>query len=734
MPSSPLLLEIGVEELPASFVDAALAALPEIVTSKLAAVRLAHGVLRALGTPRRLAVLAEDVADRQSDVDEEVVGPPENAAFKDGKPTKAAEAFAAKLGVTVAQLSIVEKPASGRQKAGRYVVGRRVERGRPAGELLGKALVDVASAIPFRKSMRWGNGDATFGRPVQWLVALYGEQVIDLSFAGVRSGKTSRGHRFLAPEPFVVAHAETYIEALRERHVLVDKEERTRVMMEKVVQAAKAAGGVHDPEPSLVSENASLVEEPHVVTGSFDPAFLELPAAVICAVARGHQKYFSVQKDARTSTPGDLSRANDADLVPHYIVVANTANEPARVAKGNDKAMRARLADARFFFEEDKKAKVEDKMARLSGIVFHHKLGSVREKVARIERLTDIFATALGLAPEQEALAERAAHLCKSDLVSLMVGEFPELQGHMGRAYARHGGEPDAVADAIRDHYRPVGAQDSVAPDDVSAIVALADRLDTLAGCFAIGLEPTGAADPYALRRACIATLRTLLDKGVANPHYAKLDLFAMVNHAYEGYGDKLRAQAAPSDEAPLSRPEVEDKLEGFAQERLRGLIASATSAAVADAVLAGVCFVNGEERAVARHPVYALAKARALHAVVGERQPWLEKAKTVAKRLAGISKEAKPVLHAKDFSGKPHDETIVSVVRDVDEMTRALFDEITIRRALSGAEKLAEDVDAIFTTTLVNDPTDPNTRERLEVLSYGARSMLRIADFSRLG
>jgi glycyl-tRNA synthetase beta chain len=358
----------------------------------------------------------------------------------------------------------------------------------------------------------------------------------------------------------------------------------------------------------------------------------------------------------------------------------------------------------------------------------------VREKVVRIERLTDVFASALGLSPEQQALAERAAHLCKFDLVSLMVGEFPELQGHMGRAYARYGGEPDAVADAIRDHYRPIGAQDSVAPDDVSAIVALADRLDTLAGCFAIGLEPTGAADPYALRRACIATLRTLLDKGVANPHYAKLDLFAMVRHAYEGYGEKLHPQGPPSSDGPRSRNEVEDKLEVFAQERLRGLIASATSAAVADAVLAGVCFVDGQERAVARHPVYALAKARALHAVVGERQPWLEKAKMVAKRLAGISKEAEPVPHPKNFSGKPHDETIVNVVTDVDEMTRALFDELTIRRALAGAEKLAEDVDAIFTTTLVNDPADPKTKERLEVLSYGARCMLRIADFSRLG
>jgi glycyl-tRNA synthetase beta chain len=706
----PLLLEIGVEELPASYVDAALAALPDIVTSRLAAIRLPHGAIKALGTPRRLAVLAEDVAESQADVDEEVTGPPEGAAFKDGVPTKAAEAFAAKIGVRVDELGVVEKPAQGRQKAGRYVVGRRVEKGKDARELLGKALAEIAAAVPFRKSMRWGAGEATFGRPVQWLVALHGEDIIDVSFAGVRSKRTSRGHRFLAPETFDLPRAAAYVEALRERHVLVDRDERARVMMERVAAAAKAAGGQHDPEASLVSENASLVEEPHVVTGSFDSTFLELPAEVIRAVARGHQKYFCVERAG-------------GGLVPAYIAVANTANDPARVAKGNDVVMRARLSDARFFFEEDKKAKVEDRVDKLRGIVFHNKLGTVREKVTRIERLAGEIADRLGLSADDRKLAVRAGHLCKFDLVSLMVGEFPELQGLMGSVYAKQAGEPDAVAAAVRDHYRPVGASDSVAPENVSAVVALADRLDTLAGCFGVGLEPTGAADPYALRRACIATLRTLLDKGNADPRYAKLDLFALVGAAYDGYGGKLA----------LSLHEVETKLEAFAEERLRGLIASATSSAMADAVLAGVCFLGDSAAPIASHPVYAMAKARALHTVVGERQPWLEKAKTVAKRLAGISKEAQPALHPETFSGKETDVAIVRIVAEVDSMTRALFDEHTIRRALEGAEKLAKDVDQVFVTTLVNDPADPKTKDRLEVLSFGARCMLRIGDFSRL-
>jgi glycyl-tRNA synthetase beta chain len=294
--TSSLLLEIGVEELPASFVDAALEALPSLVATKLAAARLKHGDVRAFGTPRRLAVIVRDLANKQLDLDEEVIGPPETAAYKDGKPTKAAEAFANKLGVTVDQLSIVEKQAAGKQKAGRYVTGRLVEKGRASTELLGKVVADVCASVPFKKSMRWADLDVTFGRPVQWLVVLYGHHVIDTSFAGVRSGRMTRGHRFLSTAPFEVQTPETYIAQLRQQHVLVDRDERARTMMERVAATAKALGGTYDQEAMLVDENASLVEEPHVVVGSYDPAYLSLPAAVIRAVARGHQRYFCTQK------------------------------------------------------------------------------------------------------------------------------------------------------------------------------------------------------------------------------------------------------------------------------------------------------------------------------------------------------------------------------------------------------------------------------------------------------
>ncbi len=699
-----LLLEIGTEELPSSFVDAALAAMPGLVRTKLEALRLAHGDIHALGTPRRLALVVKGLSEKQPDLDEEAIGPPETAAYKDGKPTKAAEAFAAKLGVGVDALSIVEKAASGKQKAGRYVVGRKQEKGRDARELVGKALADVCAEIPFRKSMRWGDGDATFGRPVQWLVALFGDELVDVSFAGVRSARTSLGHRFLAPAAFEIGSADAYVDDLRKRHVLVDREERARTMMERVAAAAKAAGGAYDPDPYLVDENASLVEEPHVVTGSFEAKYLALPAAVIRSVARGHQKYFCVQKA-------------DGALVPHYLTVVNTANDPARIAKGNDRVMRARLADASFFFEEDRKAKLEDRVEKLAGIVFHNRLGTVREKVARIELLAKTIAESLKLPASTVQLVVRAAHLCKFDLVSLMVGEFPELQGDMGAVYAANAGEPAEVANAVRDHYRPIGAEGPVAADDVSACVALADRLDTLVGCFAVGLSPTGTADPFALRRACIAVLRTLVDGAERNGDYADLSLAKLFGDAYAGFeGKKL----------DLSREEAVTKVSAFTVERLRGVAAGVTSSHVADAVSA-----TGD----VDHPSWFVSRAKGLHHVVTHpaAQEWLGKAKTVAKRLAGISKESKPVFHEKAAFEKDDDAAIVDLVGKVDVFTKALTTEAEVVKALEQVANLAARLDDIFTRTLVNDPNDARTPKRLELLSYGAQCMLRIGDFSKL-
>jgi glycyl-tRNA synthetase beta chain len=718
--SFTLLLEIGCEELPSSFVDAALEALPDLFRTRLGALRLTHDEIQALGTPRRLTAIVRAVADAQSDLDETVVGPPETAAYKDGKPTKAAEAFANKLGVALDALAVQDVAAQGGKKPGRYLVGRRVEKGRPAAELLGPMLADVCRSIPFRKSMRWADYDTTFGRPVQWLVGLAGDRVIDFEFAHQRSGRRTRGHRFLAPAFFDIGDASSYVEQLRLAHVLVDRREREHTMMERVNEAARALGGVADPDPDLIRENASLVEEPHVVAGGFDPAFLELPAAVIRAVARGHQKYFVVQKTAQP----------DAALLPHYLAVVNTAKNPANVRKGTDRVMRARLADARFFFDEDKKLPLERRVDKLAGIVFHARLGTVRDKVARMEKIARHLADRLGLDSDAGAMVERAAHLCKADLVTLMVGEFPELQGTMGRAYALASGEPPRVADAVRDHYAPVGHDGAVATDDVARVVGLADRVDTLAGGLAVGLQPTGAADPFALRRACIGVLRTLLEE--APGAYARVDLSEVASFAHGLFGQTWSGTAAPKLDHDAAA--TTSLFEAFATERLRGLLETRTSRAAASAVLAGFAWVDGARVAPVRHPAYALAKARVLQETLDSKAAWLETAREVDKRLLGISKGAEPELAPRERFTKDTDGEIVALVSDLDEKTRRLTDEHAVRLALVATADLAQRLGGIFADTLVNDPKDEKTPARLGLLAYGRSCMLRIADFTKLG
>ena len=539
--SEDLLLEIGVEELPATFVAQAVEALPGLLSSRLRELRLAHGAVRALGTPRRLALIVQSVASAQPDLDEEALGPPARVAFDaDGKPTKAAQSFAAKIGVP---LEALFKKATDK---GEYVAGRRVEKGAPAASLLPALLAEVCGKIPFRKSMRWSDGETPFGRPVRWLIALLGDAELAFEFAGVRSGRVSYGHRFLAPAAIRIANADSYVAALRSAHVLVDPAERKQVMVERLAAAAQSIDGSLIEDAFLVEENASLVEEPQVVVGNFEAKFLALPERVILDVAKGHQRYFGV-------------RDKQGGLLPKYLAVVGTALKPENIQLGNDRVMRARLADAKFFYDEDLKVPLAKRGAELDGIMFHKRLGSVGDKVRRMVALVPLLGKKLGLGSAVIESAREGAALAKCDLVSLMVRELPELQGEMGAAYGLAQGLKPEVAAVIAEHYLPRGADDPTAPDDAGALVALVDRLDTLVGCFAIGLLPTGAADPLALRRAAIGLLRTLLAK------QWRLGLAEAIQTAYAGFsGVKLDLDAQATS----------DKLGGFLRQRLRGVLA----------------------------------------------------------------------------------------------------------------------------------------------------------------
>lgn len=683
-----LLLELGVEELPSSFVAAALKALPKLVADELAELRLGHADIWVGGTARRLALIVSQLDESQADLDEEVLGPPARVAFDaDGKPTRAALAFASKLGVEPSALSRVETAK------GEYLAARRQEQGAPALSLLPQGINRVFAAIPFRKSMRWSDGDVAFGRPVRWLVALLGEQLVDAEFAGVRSARTSYGHRFLGQE-FEVKSASSYVDQLREQHVRVDTAERTERMLSGLRAAAKDIGGELIEDQFLVGENLSLVEEPHVIAGGFDRAFLTLPERVVLDVAKDHQRYFGV-------------RGPDGALLPRYLAVVNTAQNPGNVRRGNDRVMRARLSDAKFFYDEDLKQPLAGRSKQLDAVVFHKRLGSVGDKVRRMGSLVQRLGEAFGVPAEAVAQAQLGASLAKCDLVTLMVGEFPELQGEMGAAYALKQGVPAAAARVISEHYLPRGADDQVAPSDQGALVALADRIDTLVGCFAVGLVPTGAADPLALRRATLGSLRTLIARGY------RCDLAALFRAAYAGYaGVKLDAEL-PATEALLS---------DFFRDRLRGLLIDRFPQDIVDATLAAGAADPYD--VVLRCEALASMDA-ALRATAGE----------VFKRAANIAKDAPSgdVLPPGQLQPEvqPEEQALHAAFTDL----RAALAEAgsDYAAAVTAVARFAPSLAAFFEAVFVMVDDLPLRENRLRLMREIQLSCANIADFNLL-
>ena len=551
--SAAFLLEIGTEELPSSFVTHALCSMEAGAQELIRQARLGSESLEVttMGTPRRLALRVLGLSATQPDRREKVVGPPWSAAFEqDGTPKKAAIGFAKKHGVEVDAL---RKQAT---EKGEYVSVDVHEIGQPTDEVLREILPQLCARITFPKSMRWGSGDVAFGRPIHWIVSLLGSKIVDFEFAGVRSGRTSRGHRFLAPQTFELPDAGSYVSDLADAHVLVELDVRKQRMLDALVRSAESLGGVLEQDAFLTDECVSLVEEPFVVPGGFDEAFLALPDKVVIAVMRDHQRYFAVRV------------ARGGALLPAYLNVVNTAEDPRTIAKGNNRVLRARLADARFFVEEDQKAPLSDRLKKLEEVVFQSKLGTMGAKIRRIGGVARALACHVGADVDQAA---EAARLCKTDLETLIVYEFPELQGEMGRWYALREGIDPTIADAIRDHYRPQGADDLVPDQLVGAVVAVADRIDTLVGCFGIGLVPSGSADPFALRRAALGIIRIALEGPI------DVDLRMIIDQAYAEY-------AGDADLAPVD--ETHAKLDGFFRGRIRALARDQYEGDVVDACI----------------------------------------------------------------------------------------------------------------------------------------------------
>lgn len=680
-----LLVEIGVEELPASFVARALADLPKLLGDALAGARIQHGATRVFGTPRRLAIEVRDVALSQPDLKEDVLGPPKAAAFEaDGRPKKAAEGFAKKFGLGVEAVRITSTDK------GEYAVLTREERGRPSVEVLPALVEGVARSIQFQKTMRWGVGEYGFGRPVQWFVVLFGDEVLPAKFVGVTSGRDTLGHRFLAPSRHAIANADAYVETLRAAKVRADVDERRRVMLERIDGAAAEAGGAVVPDAFLVDENLSLVEEPYVIAGSFEERFLAIPDEVIVAVMRGHQRYFAVRS------------VDGTKLLPRYLAVVNTANDPQTIVRGNDRVLRARLSDARFFVEEDRKRGSASWVPKLDGVVFQTKLGSIGEKVKRIARLAE--------RTSGDPRAAAGARLAKADLVSYVVGEFPELQGSMGRYYALAEGVEPAVADVIANHYLPKGASDAPPPDALSAHVGVADRIDTLVGCFGVGLSPSGSADPFALRRAVNGIVRIAID-GPIDVRFG--ELVALAYDEYEAQGKKL-----------TPREELFPKLDEFVRGRLRNAFGDDVGIDVVDACLAAW---DGQSLRDLRARVRALAEVR--------KDAVFESLATAFKRAWNIAKDVEPGEISPALFDHDRERELGAKFAAVEAELQRAAESGAYEQALRlVATELHGPIDRFFTDVfvMVDDPAIRTNRLRL--LSKIARSLHRVAHFHLLG
>jgi glycyl-tRNA synthetase len=517
-PAQPanFLFEIGVEELPADDVDTAYGALSTRVPTLLKELNLAHGDVRIFTTPRRLVVSIEALSPTQPDREDLVKGPPADKAFdKDGVATSAGMGFAKKNGVETSALEVREE---GNNK---YVFALVKQKGRPTPEVLAEALPKLVESIKFEKSMRWNDSGVSFSRPIRWYVALLGDMVIPFEYAGVVSGNVTRGLRPYDSPEMTVPSAEKYFDVIREAGILLDKEERKAAIVEQVNQAAALIGGeaIFDfvgatRESPLLNEVTNLIEMPTAVMGGFNEEFLSLPRDVLISVMKKHQRYFPIQRVgadlASAQTSGQSGSGQARSLLPHFIAVRNGDDIGIdTVREGNEHVLGARFADANFFVREDVKLKLEDYRPKLAGLMFHTKLGSMLDKSERIGKLVNELIPVLELESDEAIFARRAAHLAKADLVTQMVAEMTSLQGIIGREYALRSGEQRDVAFAIGEQYQ------TVPQTKIGLVVALADRLDSLVGLFAAGLAPTGAKDPFGLRRAAIGVVQPLIEHDV---------------------------------------------------------------------------------------------------------------------------------------------------------------------------------------------------------------------------
>jgi glycyl-tRNA synthetase beta chain len=689
-----LLIEIGAEEIPAGYIEPALQAFSSLMTKQLTHARIKHGAARVYGTPRRLTVEIADVAEAQTPVTTEMTGPPKSVGFDDaGKPTMAAMKFAEKAGVSIDNIYIKET------KKGSYLCADKVESTLPTREILPGVLPDVIAAIPFPKSMKWGELNVTFARPVRWILALLGNDVVPFAYGDVESENHSYGHRFMHPESIRINHPGEYINALKRADVLVDLDQRRDIIEKEISRTAEGLGGRIIPDEELIDTVKNLVEFPAVAAGKFDDIFLEVPDEVLITAMREHQKYFAVV-DANQK------------LLPCFIVVNNTVARDMRlVATGHERVIRARLSDARFFFTGDAATPMETWVEKLKKVLFQAQLGSVHDKILRVQKIAEFIAGAVDGEGDLKANVSRAARFCKADLVSQVVVEFPKLQGVMGRIYATLAGEPDAVATAIEEHYQPTYSGGPLPASVSGAILAVADKIDSICGCFSIGLAPTGASDPYALRRQGIGILQ------IMNAYGFSFSLREMIE----------RSVAALADVSTQPAEETCNTVYGFLKGRMAHIL---EEDGYAKDVIASVTDISIDHIPHVWKRVAALEKLKA--------EPDFEPLAVAFKRVVNIikkSEDARQGIHAVNESlfEHPSESDLFSAFQNVNERVRDQLASGQFDQALLDIASLKDRVDAFFDGVMVMAENIECRNNRLALLKQIAEMFGRFADFSKI-
>ena len=685
--TSELLFEIGTEEIPAGFLSKTVGDMEDIIRKSLTEKMIPFEGIKCMATPRRLVLYIADVAQKQEDQTLEKLGPAKKTAFdENGHPTKAALGFAKGQGLEVSQLETIITDK------GEYLGARKTIAGMPTASLLPAILTDFLLAIPFRKSMRWANYDLRFARPLHWILALYAGNVVPLKIEDIASGNTSHGHRFMSPDAFEVTSFENYLNKARQNYVIADPAERKKLILEDAQKAAAEVGGKIFYTEDLLDTISYIVEYPVIIRGSFDEDYLKIPKEVLTTTMISHQKYFPVIND-------------EGGLLPYFIAVSNTkARDLAVVARGNERVLRARLADASFFFEEDRKVPLENRVESLKKVVFHTLLGTSHQKVLRFRKLA--VKIAQHVKPAVKKNVDRAALLAKADLESLMVGEFSELQGIMGREYALLAGENPVVAGAIYEHYLPIVAGGDLPQSDEGAIVGIADKIDTIVGFFGVGLPPTGTADPYALRRQSLGIINIILDKQYP------LTLDFLIDESISLFKEVLKK---PADEIK------KNVLEFFKGRLQNQLIAQGLAYDTVDAVLTvGISDV-----------VSALEKIKALQAF--RQNPEFEPISIAFKRVDNILKDFRnPQI---DMSLLKDDAEIhlFSVFENIKTRVEKGITENDFNFTLSELAKLRPPVDAFFDGVMVMDKDEKIRHNRLSLLAEISVLFHKIADFSKI-